>query len=136
MNENRWIVECADLFVKTKDNYADILPTHGIEASKHQIQKFFDCVAATMSRQLRQIVFKSLKHFMNKILEYKVKRNMHFKYSSTELIDYLSTSSKILIKLLLIKKKCLVHFFFVKFEYFVFYFTKNDFKHLILYFIF
>lgn len=56
----------------TKNNYPDILPTHGIKASKYQIQKFFDCVAANMSRQLRQIVFKSLKHFMDKILEYKV----------------------------------------------------------------
>lgn len=59
--------------METKDNYRDILPTHGIKASNYQIQKFFDCVAATMSRQLRQIVFKSLDHFMNKILEYKVK---------------------------------------------------------------
>lgn len=67
-----WIVECAELFVRTKNNFRDILPTHDIEASKYQIQKFFDCVAATMSRQLRQIVFKSLKHFMGKILEYKV----------------------------------------------------------------
>lgn len=59
--------------METKDNYRDILPTHGIKASNYQIQKFFDCVAATMSRQLRQIVFKSLDHFMNKILEYKVR---------------------------------------------------------------
>lgn len=66
-------MECADLFVDTRDTYSDVMSTHDIKASKHQIQKFFDCVAATMSRQLRQIVFKSLKHFMNKILEYKVK---------------------------------------------------------------
>lgn len=72
MCEYRWVVECAELLVKTKDNYRDILPTPGINASKYQIQKFFDCVAATMSRQLREIVFKSLKHFMDKILEYKV----------------------------------------------------------------
>lgn len=57
----------------TRDSYRDILPTHGLKASKYQIQKFFDCVAATMSKQLRQIVFKSLKHFMSKILEYKVR---------------------------------------------------------------
>lgn len=70
---NRWIVECAKLFVETKENCRDILPTQGIKPSKYQIQKFFDCVAATMSRQLREIVFKSLKHFMSKILEYKVR---------------------------------------------------------------
>jgi len=58
--------------VETKDSYRDILPIKGIKPSKYQIQKFFDCVAATMSRQLRQIVFKSLKHFMKKILKYKV----------------------------------------------------------------
>lgn len=67
-----WIVECAELFLETKNNFRDILPTQGIKPSKYQIQKFFDCVAATMSRQLRQIVFKSLKHFMGKIHEYKV----------------------------------------------------------------
>lgn len=65
-------MECAELFMKTKDNYQDLLPTHSIKASKYQIQKFFDCVAATMSRQLRQIVFKSLKHFMKEIHKYKV----------------------------------------------------------------
>lgn len=73
INNNRWIVECAELFVDIKDTYEDILPTHGIKASEHQVLKFFDCVAATMSRQLRQIVFKSLGHFMKKILEYKVR---------------------------------------------------------------
>lgn len=72
MWKNRWIVECAELFVKTKDNYRDILPTPGLKASTYQIQTFFDCVAATMSKQLRQIVFKSLEHFMDKIFEYKV----------------------------------------------------------------
>lgn len=70
----RWIVECADLFVETNDNFRDILPTHDLNPSDYQIKKFFDCIAATMSRQIRQIVFKSLKHFMNKILEYKVKK--------------------------------------------------------------
>lgn len=72
-NQNRWIVECADIFLETKNSYRDVLPTKGIQASKYQVQKFFDCIAATMSRQLRQIVFKSLKHFMKKILEYKVR---------------------------------------------------------------
>ncbi|VVC42221.1 Dynein heavy chain, coiled coil stalk,P-loop containing nucleoside triphosphate hydrolase,Dynein heavy [Cinara cedri] len=67
----KWIEECADLFVETKNSYRDILPSCDIKASKYQIQKFFDCVAATMARQLRQIVFKSLNHFMDKILEYK-----------------------------------------------------------------
>jgi dynein heavy chain len=71
----RWIVECADLFLEINENFRDILPTHDLNPSDHQIQKFFDCVAATMSRQLRQAVFKSLKHYMNKILEYKVKNN-------------------------------------------------------------
>jgi len=65
-------VECAELFLKTKESYRDLLPTHGINATKYKIQKFFDCVATIMSRQLRQIVFKSLKQFMKKILEYKV----------------------------------------------------------------
>lgn len=69
----RWIVECADLFLEINDNFQDILPTNALNPSNYQIQKFFDCVAATMSRQLRQVVFKSLKHYMNKILEYKVR---------------------------------------------------------------
>jgi len=66
-------VECAELFLKIKENYQDLLSIRrGINSMKHKIQKFFDCVAAIMSRQLRRIVFKSLNHFMNKILEYKV----------------------------------------------------------------
>ncbi|XP_060849586.1 dynein axonemal heavy chain 3-like [Rhopalosiphum padi] len=66
-----WIVECAELFLKTKDSYRDFFPMHNNNVTKYKIQKFFDCIATIMSRQLRQIVFKSLKHFMNKILEYK-----------------------------------------------------------------
>lgn len=65
-------MECAELFLKIKERYRYLLPTHEINPMKHKIKKFFDCVAAIMSRQLRQIVFKSLNHFMNKIREYKV----------------------------------------------------------------
>lgn len=65
-------MECAELFLKIKESYRDLLAKHGINAIKDKIQKFFDCVATIMSRQLRQFVFKSLKHFMKKILEYKV----------------------------------------------------------------
>lgn len=83
MIKNRWIVECAELFLNTKENYRDLLPMHGINATKYKIQKFFDCVATIMSRQLRQIVFKTLKQFMKKILEYKVRTKLlllFFKY--------------------------------------------------------
>eukprot|EP00102_Acyrthosiphon_pisum_P024335 XP_016661545.1 PREDICTED: dynein heavy chain 3, axonemal-like [Acyrthosiphon pisum] len=68
---NEWIAECAELFLKTKESYRDLLLTHGINETKYKIKKFFDCVATIMSRQLRQIVFKSLKQFMKTILEYK-----------------------------------------------------------------
>lgn len=73
-NRNRWIVECADLFVKTKESYQDILQIYDLKASKHQIQKLFDCAAAIMSRQLRKIVYKSLKHILNDLIKYKVKK--------------------------------------------------------------
>lgn len=69
-------MECAELFLKIKESYRDLLLTHGINAIRDKIQKFFDCVANIMSMQLRQIVFKSLKHFMKKILEYKVRFNL------------------------------------------------------------
>lgn len=65
-------MECGELFLKIKEAYRDLLPTHGINSMKHKIKKFFDCVAVIMSRQIRQIVFKSLNHFMNKIRKYKV----------------------------------------------------------------
>ncbi|XP_050529641.1 dynein axonemal heavy chain 3 isoform X2 [Daktulosphaira vitifoliae] len=68
---NEWLVECADIFVLTRDSYLSALPTSGIETSKYQIVKFFNCVAASMSRKLRRIVFKSLRHFMNYLLSYK-----------------------------------------------------------------
>ncbi|XP_025198734.1 LOW QUALITY PROTEIN: dynein heavy chain 3, axonemal-like [Melanaphis sacchari] len=64
-----WIVECAELFLKTKASYRDIFPIHDINVTKYKFPKFFDCIATIMSRQLRQIVIKSLKHFMKKILE-------------------------------------------------------------------
>lgn len=75
---NRWLVECAELFVSTRENYQSVLPSRGIETSQYQIVKFFNCVAAYMSRKLRQIVFKSLRHFMDYLRDYKVNNENHF----------------------------------------------------------
>lgn len=69
---NRWVNECSNLLAKIKD-YSNIIPTNDKKLSSFQVKKFFDCAAAAMSKQLRQIVFMTLKHFMDAILEYKVR---------------------------------------------------------------
>lgn len=74
-------MECAELFLKEKESYRDLLTTHIlIHETKYKIQKYFDCVATIMSNQLRQIVFKTLKQFMKTILEYKVRVELLFIY--------------------------------------------------------
>ncbi|XP_050427931.1 dynein axonemal heavy chain 3-like [Adelges cooleyi] len=85
---NKWLVECAELFKDTRHLYRDVLPARGMEVSKYQVDKFFDCVSATMSRQLRQIVFKSLNHFMEYIHDFKDGNALNTEYKENMFINW------------------------------------------------
>ncbi|XP_028395151.1 dynein heavy chain 3, axonemal-like isoform X1 [Dendronephthya gigantea] len=64
-----WITECAKVLLDCKQHWTHLIPANeGDSASL--IQKFFSCVGALMSIQLRSLVLNSLKDFLEFLRQY------------------------------------------------------------------
>ena len=66
-----WVPECAKVLMDSKQHWTHLVPVNeGDSASL--IQKFFSCVSALMSIQLRSLVLNSLKDFLEFLKMYEV----------------------------------------------------------------
>lgn len=68
-----WLPSCADVFLKQKLHWKKYIPLKASD-SPVLIEKFFDCVNSLLSMQLRSLVMRSLKHFLNFIIKFKVSK--------------------------------------------------------------
>lgn len=75
---NQWLPECADIFLELKQHWRKLVPRKP-EHSCDLVEKFFSCVNMLMSLQMRSLVMKSLEHFKQLVVAYKV--------STTQLIS-------------------------------------------------
>jgi dynein heavy chain len=67
----RWVPECAKVLLDSKQHWTHLIPVNEGDSST-LIQKFFSCVAALMSIQLRSLVLNSLKDFLEFLKMYQV----------------------------------------------------------------
>lgn len=67
----RWLPQCAEVFLGMKDCWRHLVPVKK-GASLKIIKLFFECARSLMSLQIRQLVMKSLFHFLNLIKMYEV----------------------------------------------------------------
>ena len=68
---SRWIPECGKVLLDSKQHWTHLIPTNEGDSAA-LIQKFFSCVAALMSIQLRSLVLNSLKDFLDFLKMYQV----------------------------------------------------------------
>ncbi|KAK6624385.1 hypothetical protein RUM44_011244 [Polyplax serrata] len=64
-----WVPSCANIVKEMKHTWSHLVPKKSDE-SFHGVEKFFSCVAAFMSMQMRSLVMRSLLHFCDNILTY------------------------------------------------------------------
>lgn len=68
-----WLPECADIFLEFKHDWRQYVPMK-VSQSCETIEKFFRCVNMLLSMQLRSLVMKSLVHFKELIVTFKVRQ--------------------------------------------------------------
>lgn len=68
---NQWLPECADVFLELKQHWRKLVPRKP-DQSCDLVEKFFSCVNMLMSLQLRSLVMRSLDHFKQLVVAYKV----------------------------------------------------------------
>ena len=66
-----WLPQCAEILLEMKSCWSHLVPVKEGESAKI-IKLFFECVCSLMSLQIRQLVMKSLLHFLGLITPYKV----------------------------------------------------------------
>lgn len=69
--EKEWLPSCADIFLEHKRHWKQYIPLKGTD-SIERVQRFFACVDMLLSMQLRSLVMKSLRHFADMIMKFKV----------------------------------------------------------------
>lgn len=69
--ENVWLHQCANIFLNLKQFWQEFAPQRPGD-STHTIELFFSCVNSLMASQLRRLVMRSLQHFLDLIVQYKV----------------------------------------------------------------
>lgn len=68
---NEWLPKCADIFLNLKKFWKQYIPKSEEDAVQI-IENFFACANGIMAKQLRRLVLKSLRHFLNMFIKYKV----------------------------------------------------------------
>lgn len=68
---NIWLLKCADIFLDNRNYWDQYIPKHPGD-SLCIVEGFFACVNNLMSLQLRGLVKRSLRHFAELIIRYKV----------------------------------------------------------------
>lgn len=69
---HEWLLKCADIFLDERRHWKNYIPRR-IGDSLCIIEKFFSCANSLMSSQLRRLVMRSLRHFLQLIARFKVK---------------------------------------------------------------
>lgn len=69
--ENVWLKKCADIFLRLRPYWQEYAPKR-IGDSVHIIEQFFKCVNALMASQLRRLAMRSLNHFLDLLIQYRV----------------------------------------------------------------
>lgn len=70
---NEWLLKCADIFLEFRACWKSIIPIQP-DDPLCIINKFFACVNSLMASQLRRLVTRSLNHFLELIVRFKVIR--------------------------------------------------------------
>lgn len=68
---DRWVPQCAKLFLANKHLWTYLIPTSEVESTE-LVQHLYSCVATLMSRQLRNLVINSLHDLLEYFNLYKV----------------------------------------------------------------
>lgn len=84
-----WVPECAKVLLDSKHHWTHLIPVNEGDSTT-LIQKFFSCVAALMSIQLRSLVLNSLKDFLQFLKMYEVS-----KYCLSDICSFLSGSARV-----------------------------------------
>ncbi|GFG29080.1 hypothetical protein Cfor_00250, partial [Coptotermes formosanus] len=87
---SRWLPQCAEIFLEMKSCWSHLVPVKAGESMKI-IKSFFECVCSLMSMQIRQLVMKSLLHFLGLFAPYKGGNDfgeefMDYKLNNTPLV--------------------------------------------------
>lgn len=67
-----WLPSCADIFLAYKQYWKQYAPRQATD-SLDIIERFFNCVNMLLSLQLRWLVMKSLNHFVDFVVQFKVR---------------------------------------------------------------
>lgn len=66
-----WLPRCADIFLELRSYWKEYIPKRQGD-SLSTIENFFNCINGVMAMQLRSLVMRSLKHFLNFMIRFKV----------------------------------------------------------------
>lgn len=66
-----WLPMCADIVLKYKKAWKKYIPKKQGETIAH-MERFFGCINALLSKQMRLLVMRSLQHFLDFIEKFKV----------------------------------------------------------------
>lgn len=69
--EIRWLKDIADIFLKYRNVWRHLIP-RTVTESQENVEKLFRCVHSIMSRQIRDLVERSLRNFRDFLLQYEV----------------------------------------------------------------
>lgn len=70
---NHWLPECADIFLEFKTHWRQYVPKKPTPCCD-TVEKFFCCVNMLLSMQMRSLVVRSLMHFKQLLVTFKVCR--------------------------------------------------------------
>lgn len=66
----QWLPTCADILLELRNEWKFLIPKEQGD-TLYNIEKFFECINALLSRQLRRLVERSLAHFLEFIIKFK-----------------------------------------------------------------
>ncbi|RZC40467.1 DHC N2 domain containing protein [Asbolus verrucosus] len=84
--EKEWLPACADIFLKNKTHWKKFIPKKPID-SPVLIQRFFDCVNGLLSMQMRGLVMRSLRHFLDLLVKFRGGNDYGSEYCDLALIN-------------------------------------------------
>ncbi|XP_047106954.1 dynein axonemal heavy chain 3 [Schistocerca piceifrons] len=72
--KNRWLIQCAEILLHLRDSWRQLVPEHAGE-SLQLVQKFFNSISSLMSKQLHELVMRSLNHILELIMQFEAGNN-------------------------------------------------------------
>lgn len=68
----QWLPKCADILLELKSSWWRYVPK-GDGGTVAIVERFFECINVLLAMQLRRLVMRSLKHFLEFIVKFKAR---------------------------------------------------------------